>query len=245
MASAYFTATNNTNGGQLYKLGSDDSVTLWTANPGTGSGLNPEDPTEFNNAAWFEGETSANGYQLFKLGSDSSVTQWTAIGTNLNPSDLTVFNNELWFNGADITSLRQVGQSQLYKLGSDGSVTRWTADLGSGGSGLHPYAMTVFNNALWFEGEAPANGYQLFKLGSDGSVTQWTAIGTNLNPAPLSWGAGPSAPSVLDNALWFQANNLTLGTELYKLGADGSFTFWKDINPGLPSSTPNGWAPFG
>jgi hypothetical protein len=35
------------------------------------------------------------------------------------------------------------------------------------------------------------------------------------------------------------------GNELYKLGADGSFTFWKDINPGAPSSNPVDWAQLG
>jgi len=47
--------------------------------------------------------------------------------------------------------------------------------------------------------------------------------------------------SVFDNALWFNAHNSMLGNELYKLGADGSFTFWKDINPGAANSNPHGW----
>jgi ELWxxDGT repeat protein len=47
---------------------------------------------------------------------------------------------------------------------------------------------------------------------------------------------------VFDNALWFQGTSVDNGIELFKLGADGSFTFWKDINPGLPSSNPHDWA---
>jgi hypothetical protein len=86
-------------------------------------------------------------------------------------------------------------------------------------------------------------------LGADGSVTQWTAIGTNLNPQPVSAAAEDpdSTPlSTFNNALWFQGNNPNgLGNELYKLGADGSFTFWKDINPGPPSSSPHDWAVLG
>jgi len=108
--------------------------------------------------------------------------------------------------------------------------------------------MTVFNGALWFEGQTPAHGQQLFKLGADGSVTQWTDIGTNLNPIPVSAAAEDpdSTPlSTFNNALWFSANNPNGGNELYKLGADGSFTFWKDINPGPPSSSPHDWAVLG
>jgi len=107
--------------------------------------------------------------------------------------------------------------------------------------------MTVFNGALWFEGVTPTHGFQLFKLGNDGSVTQWTDIGTNFNPVPVSAATQDpdSTPvSVFDNALWFRGNNPMLGTELYKLGADGSFTFWKDINPGAPPSNPHDWAVF-
>ena len=77
-------------------------------------------------------------------------------------------------------------------------------------------------------------------------MTQWTNIGTTgLNPVPVSTAASDpdSTPlSVFDNALWFQGHNPASGVELYKLGADGSVTFWKDINPGAPSSGPHDWA---
>jgi ELWxxDGT repeat protein len=235
----WFTGFNSKS--QLYQLGSDGSVTQWTANPGSGIGLDPTDKTVFNGALWFAGKTPIIGTQLFKLGSDGSVTQWTAIGTNLNPSDLTVFNNAAWFNGFDIIT----GQFQLYKLGNDGGVTKWTANPVAGG--LNPQNMTEFNGALWFTGET-ATGTQLFKLGNDGSVTQWTAIGSDLAPIPVSTAAGDldSTPlSVFNNALWFQANSPASGNELFKLGADGSFTFWKDINPGINNSFPHDWAPFG
>ena len=108
--------------------------------------------------------------------------------------------------------------------------------------------MTAFNDALWFVGQTPTHGGQLFKLGNNGSVTQWTDIGTNLSPLPVSAVVGDpdSTPlSTFNNALWFNANNPNGGIELYKLGADGSFTFWKDINPGPNGSFPNDWAVLG
>jgi len=109
--------------------------------------------------------------------------------------------------------------------------------------------MTVFNGALWFEGVTPAHGFQLFKLGNDGSVTKWTDIGDGLNPIPVSTDAEDpdSTPlSTFNNALWFNARNpANGGVELYKLGADGSFTFWKDINPGAANSFPRDWAVLG
>src|SRR5215831_5267445 len=124
---AWFTATI---GGstQLYKLGVDENPTQWTANPGSGGGLNPQDLTAFNGAVWFSGDTPELGQQLFKLGADGSVTKWTdigfgvgGVGVGVNPEDMTVFNNALWFKGNNLDG------EQLYKLGADGSVTKWTA----------------------------------------------------------------------------------------------------------------------
>jgi len=196
-------------------------------------------------AAYFSATSVASGFQLYKLGFDDSVTKWTSIGTDLSPNDMTVFNNALWFNGFDST----ITQNQLYKLGNDGSVTKWTANPGVLGFGLNPESMTVFNDALWFAGETPTHGAQLYKLGNDGSVTQWTDIGNNLGLIPVSTDANDpdSTPlSTFNNALWFQAiNTANGGRELYKLGADGSFTFWKDINPGPSSSFPHDWALLG
>src|SRR5262249_7097319 len=100
---AWFSATTAGGPFQLYKLGFDESVTQWTADPGSGgTGLAPQDLTFFNSAVWFGGVTLANGLQLFKLGNDGSVTKWTSIGTDLFPSDLTVFNNALWFEGFNV-----------------------------------------------------------------------------------------------------------------------------------------------
>jgi hypothetical protein len=239
----WFNGQDTTTGqSQLFKLGSDGSVTRWTANPGlAGSGLSPDEMTVFDNALWFEGLTPANGYQLYKLGNDGSVTLWTKIGADFDPSGMTVFNDALWFSGSDTTT----GQIQLYKLGSDGSLTKWTANPGAGGSGLAPEDLSVFNGALWFTGFTPANGQQLYKLGVDGSVTLWTKIGINLDPIPVSTAANiPNTPlSVADNALWFQGNVSPANSELYKLGSDGSFTLWGGTGTG--SNGPRDWAVLG
>jgi hypothetical protein len=195
--------------------------------------------TVFNGALWFEGITPANARQLFKLGNDGSVTLWTNIGTDFEPAGMTEFNSALWFAGQDTTT----GQEQLYKLGSDGSVTKWTANVGAG-AGINPQNMAVFNGALWFTGETPANGRQLYKLGNDGSVTLWTKIGTDLDPVPVSTAGPPGAPlSVANNAFWFQGNASPGNSELYKLGADGSFTQWGGTGAGTDG--PRDWAVLG
>src|SRR5262249_51465697 len=79
---------------------------------------------------------------------------------------------------------------QLYKLGDDQSVTQWTAINNMGaGFGFLPLDPTLFNNAVWYDGNSgAAGGRQLYKLGADGSVTLWTALnpgGGGLFPNPI------------------------------------------------------------
>src|SRR5262249_2583746 len=224
----------------------DGSVTQWTAINTGGVGFFPSGITEFDGNAWLSGDAGgALGDQLYKLGFDGRVTQWTAIN-NLNPNaggnvSFTDFKKPMCFTGT------APGQgAQLYKLGFDGSVTKWTA-LNTGGGGLNPQNMFEFANALWFSGNTGVGGQQLFKLGADGSVTQWTAVPGGFNPQLVSQAAGDpdSTPSsIFENAAWLRGTSTATGTELYKLGADGSVTLWKDINPGPGSSFPADWARF-
>ena len=187
------------------------------------------------------------------------MTQWTAIPDPFGPAPggsgiFTNFQDALWFaDGAP-------GQGrQLYKLGNDGSVTKWTALSTGLAGGLDPLVPFVFNDAVWFNGNT-ASGRQLFKLGNDGSVTQWTAFPGGFDPILVSAGVSRLPPnpgnppfpqdpdstpsSIFQNAAWLQGTSPTLGTELYKLGADGSVTLWKDINPGPNGSVPYDWATF-
>jgi hypothetical protein len=106
--------------------------------------------------------------------------------------------------------------------------------------------MFEFAGALWFNGNT-ASGPQLFKLGANGDVTQWTAFAGGFNPQLVSQAAGDadSTPSsIFENAAWLRGTSTQTGTELYKLGADGSVTLWKDIVPGSNSSFPADWAQF-
>ena len=200
-------------------------------------------------STFFTAFSNTLGLQLYKLASGSqSVTLWTANNPALGgliPIDLTEFNGNVWFGGTTPAE-----GFQLYKLGFDGSVTKWTA-INPAGGGLNPQNMFEFANALWFDGQTAANGGQLFKLGADGSVTQWTNVPGGFDPRLVSAttliGPDPdSTPSsIFQNAAWLEGTNAANGgTELYKLGADGSVTFWKDINPGPTGSFPQDWARF-
>ena len=95
--------------------------------------------------------------------------------------------------------------------------------------------MTVFNDALWFDGDTAANGTQLFKLGNDGSVTKWTSIGIGLEPIDMT---------IFNNALWFNGLAGPGQFQLFKLGnEDGSVTKWT-ADPGGGGLTAARFDPF-
>jgi ELWxxDGT repeat protein len=75
----WFEAERAGQGEELWKLGTDGSVTQWTdINPGAGSS-DPDEATVFNNALWFRAVRPDVGAELFKLGADGSVTFWADI----------------------------------------------------------------------------------------------------------------------------------------------------------------------
>src|SRR5262249_33808862 len=86
---------------------------------------------------------------------------------------------------------------QLYKLGDDQSVTQWTAINNMGvGFGFLPLDPTLFNNAVWYDGNTATQGRQLYRLLPDGSFTLWTPInpgGGGLFPDPIP---NPNPPPV-------------------------------------------------
>src|SRR5262249_32007081 len=135
-----FDGVSPTKGVELYKLGADGSVTLWTdINPGAGSS-SPSDLTLFNDALWFNAFDGTSN-QLYKLSDDGSLIKWTDINSangGLNPQGMTVDNGALWFDGTNATN----GGAELYKLGANGSVTLW-ADINPNGSAI-PGNLTVF-----------------------------------------------------------------------------------------------------
>src|SRR5262249_30155926 len=104
--------------------------------------------------------------------------------------------------------------------------TQWTA-INPGGGGLAlPFDLTVFNDALWFGGLAPGQGFQLYKLGNDGSVTKWTAINPGGGDVIFEYDL-----TCFKNAMWVRGTTAMQGDQLFKLGADGSVTLWTAIKP--------------
>lgn len=84
---------------------------------------------------------------------------------------------------------------------------------------LEEKSFTIFNDKLYFAADDGINGEELWV--SDGT-TMGTQLVADINPS--IGGSLVDNLIVVDNELFFTANNATTGTELFKLTLDGSAT---------------------
>ena len=232
----YFTASNGTANGQLYKFDGSSASLVATINPGGSAMI--DQLTVFNGALYFQANNGAGGQgaELWKY-DGTTTTRITDINPgsgSSTPSYLTVFNGALYFQANDNTLQ---GGTELWKY--DGTTaTMININTPDGGSST-PSWMTVFNGALYFQAVGDSStGAELWKY--DGTTATMVQ---DINP-----GVGNGSPSrlaVFDNALYFSAiGSSNEGAELWKY--DGTTaTVVANINTaGLGSSSPTWLTPF-
>src|SRR5262249_2894843 len=126
----WFAGNTATRGRQLYKLGDNGNVTLWTDLNPTGGGLDPTNLTVFSSShadLWFNGKTATQGRQLFVSDNfTGTVTMETDIAVSkggLDPVNFSAFGNNLWFSGNTESQGRQ-----LYRWSpAKSDLFQWTA----------------------------------------------------------------------------------------------------------------------
>ena len=188
------------------------------------------DFTEFNDKLYFTANDGSSGTELY-------VTDGTAEGTELvtdinpgsgssYPGGFTEFNGKLYFNANDGSSGRE-----LYVTDGTAEGTKLVADINPGSSGSGPYRFTEFtefNDKLYFTANDGSLGDRLYA--TDGTA-KGTKLVADINP---SFGSGFVYSSVqgfavLDDELFFSADNGSVGRELFKLTFDGTVT--QALNP--------------
>src|SRR6266516_4167319 len=185
---------------------------------------------------------TANGTSLVKdinLGAGNSFPG----GSGLFPSEF-VFFNGAWFFSAD----DGMSGTELWKSDGTPGGTVQVKDINSTSSGASssPRGFTVFNNALYFSADDGGNGRELWKTdGTPGGTRLVMDIAPGMGlvggiPGPLS--SSPSGFTVFNNALYFSADDGTLGFELWKTDGGGT-ALVKDINLNGDSS-PSGFTVF-
>lgn len=152
------------------------------------------------------------------------------------PVYFSVLNGELFFNADD-----GVHGYEVWK--TDGTVegTTMVKDIHPVSSvemipsyPYGPYGFTVFNDALYFNGNDGVNGTELWK--TDGTP-EGTIMVKDINPTNDTY-SRPVNYTVFNNALYFQADDGVNGAELWKTnGTEAGTILVKDINtaPGAGS----------
>ena len=195
-------------------------------------------PVEVNNGLYFVSSDGSSGQELWRcdlnLANATRVRDINERGSSF-PTLLTRMGSQLYFfadNGSD--------GRELWR--SDGSVdgTTLVKNINTGTSkGSSPKFMTLVGSTLFFCVDDGAAGYELWK--SDGT-SAGTVIVRDINVGAGSSFAGvgsSSAAVVLDNLLYFTANDGVSGTELWKSdGTASGTTRIKDIRVGAASSDP-------
>ena len=143
-----------------------------------------------------------------------------------------IMNNKIYFAGIDVTT---VTGTELWVTDGTDAGTRLVKDIYQGTHSSYPRNLFVFNNALYFFARTASDGVELWK--SNG-----TSAGTievkDINPGgDSSYDDTYTTFFANNNVLYFNANDGTHGTELWKTnGTPDGTVMVKDINAGADSS---------
>ncbi|MEC8541773.1 MAG: hypothetical protein VXY53_08045, partial [Candidatus Thermoplasmatota archaeon] len=111
-------------------------------------------------------------------------------------------------------------------------------DIYPGSSHGYPADLTVFNNELYFTADDGINGYELWEYDGVNAPSMVADINPGSNPGGSASGSNPAYLTVFNDELYFQANDGTHGTELWKYDGVNAPSMVADITPGSSSSLP-------
>ena len=182
-----------------------------------------------NNDIYFVSDNgTGSGYGMWK--SDGTAAGTVLVDGSINPGvtggNYAVLNNNLFFSADD-----GIHGSELWATDGTLAGTYLVKNLAADDPGEDifgngaPFAMTVFNNKLYFTANGDGVGAELF-------VTDGTGAGTQLvkDIYPGTTGSNPSVKIVYDGALYFSAGSID-SAGLYK--TDGTAAGTVAVKPGL------------
>lgn len=245
---AFFYATTPASGKELWRSDGTEAGTYMIKDikPGSADGVGFVTPVVFNNRIYFAADDGQLGMELWSTnGTEAGTTPLDIITgpDGSNPNQLTVFNGVLYFvaeglsfwsdpNGVVIINGREVFKTD----GSLGGTSPVNATQFSSAY-REPFALTVFQNNLYFSAESAdyIDGRELWK--SDGTAGGTVRV-KNIHPI-----SGSSAISQIyklfptNNFLFFPANDNVHGTELWRSdGTEAGTQIVIDLEPGLAGS---------
>ncbi len=163
-------------------------------------------------------------------GTTSGTSQFTSKVTVDTAETVAVFNGKVYFAGITTTT-----GSELWATDGTDAGTVLIQDIRPGNGSSEPRKFAVFNNTLYFFASTTAEGAELWK--SDGT-NAGTVLVKDIDPgSQSSYNANQTYFFASNNILYFDANDGTHGTELWKTdGTNAGTVMVSDINPGAGSS---------
>ena len=204
----------------------------------------PDRLTAVGNTLFFKATNGQNGFELWKSNGTSSGTVMVkdinsgSLGqATSNPNHLTEMGGTLYFSAMDTSN----NGHQLWKSDGTASGTVMVTAINSGGTanpGIHTDGFVVMNNNLYFSADDGPNGVELWK--SDGTASGTVMVKDITSGSAGSFSYTPAVkPVVMNNELYFNANDGINGYELWKSDGTASGTVMvKDINIGGSDSFP-------
>ncbi|MEP7376421.1 MAG: ELWxxDGT repeat protein [Chitinophagaceae bacterium] len=230
----FFSATDGTNGYELWKSDGtgDGTVMVKNINPGAGDS-NPANLLNVNGVLYFTADNGTDGIELWKSdGTDAGTVMIKNINVGSNSSSpvyLTAINAVLYFAADD-----GVNGIELWKSDGTEAGTALVKNINAAGNNSNPASLTNVNGVLYFSADNGINGVEVWKSnGTDAG----TVLVKDIFSGPAS--SNPDLFTNLNGIVLFTADDGIAGRELW--GSNGTATgtiLIKDIQPGAAGSNP-------
>lgn len=226
----YFSGEDNSFISQLWKTDGTDAGTMIVKTINTTGSARPADFIIANNTLFFSAEDDTNGVELWKTdGTEMGTVLVKNINPGINsstPSFKTVLNNQLLFIADDV-----VKGNELWKTDGTDAGTVLVKDIETGNASITVNDIYKLNNTIaLLVAKTATHGYELWK--TDGTTVNTTLI-KDINPGADSGFNvfSQTTPVLVNNILYFDGNDGTNGSELWKTdGTNAGTVMVKNIN---------------